>query len=214
MKIYVVSNGAQDTTDHLVKQLASITLQDSTKATPVIVVEDRYNLTQVSQNDAPVDHSSFHLNDFLLEKGSIANGVMLVDANQIATKLNALATDWAVFECGQNDQQTCIDFFRKLARYNYITPTLRHKSVVFSVPSMYLAFFAQTLNQAFNNLPAGQLVVAQSDQVRMLMLSTDIERVFVSFPLLWAPFIRLNRLAMFIYKRFVQAGRASTKTRI
>lgn len=205
MKIYVVSNGAQDTTDNLVKQLARITLQDSSKATPVIVVDDRYNLTQVSQNDVPVDHSSFHLNDFLHDNGSIADGVMLVNANQIATKLNALAPDWAVFEFGQNDQQTCLDFFRKLARYNYMTPALRHKSVVFSVPSMYLTFFAQTLNQAFNNLPTGQFKVAQSGQVGMLMSSIWIERVFVSRSLLLAPLIRLSRLAMFIYRRFVKA---------
>ncbi len=205
MKIYVVSNGAQDTTGQLVKQLARITLQDSSKATPVIVVDDRYNLTQRSHDDAAVDNNSFHLNDFLHEEGSNANGIMSVNANKIATKLSALTTDWAVFEVGQNDQQTCLDFFRKLAHYNYITPTLRHKNVVFSVPSIYLTFFAQTLNHSFNNLPTGQLAVMQSGQVKMLILSTDIERVFVSFPLLLAPFIRLNRLAMFIYRRFVKA---------
>lgn len=205
MKIYVVSNGVQDTTGHLVKQLSRITMQDSSKATPVIVVDDRYNLTQISHDDTAAESSSFHLNDFLHEKGSSADGEISVNANKIATKLSALTTDWVVFEFGQNDQQTCLDFFRKLARYNYITPMLRHKNVVFLVPSIYLAFFAQSLNHSFNNLPTGQLAVAQSGQVKMLILSTDIERVFVSFPLLLAPFIRLNRLAMFIYRRFVKA---------
>lgn len=205
MNIYVVSNGVQGTTDQLIKQLARITLQVSSKATPVIVVDDCYNLTQVSQDDAPVDHRAFHLNEFLHDNGRIADGVMLVDANRIATKLSALAPDWVMFEHGQNDQQTSLDFFRKLARYNYVAPTLRHKNVVFSVPSLYLAFFAQTLNQAFNNLPVGQLAVAQSGHVRMMMLSTDIERVFFSVPLLLTPLIRLSRLVMFIYRRFVKA---------
>ncbi|MBN0203662.1 hypothetical protein JTL45_34350, partial [Pseudomonas aeruginosa] len=110
-----------------------------------------------------------------------------------------------LFEFGQNDQATCLDFVRKLARYNYMTPTLRTKSVVFSVPGMFLAFFAKTLNESFNNLPASPIAVAQSGQVGMLLLSTKIERVFVSLPLLSAPLIRLNRLMMFIYRRFMSA---------
>ncbi|GAD64471.1 hypothetical protein [Aquipseudomonas alcaligenes] len=204
MKIYVVSNGGQATADQLVKQLSRITLQHG-KASPVIVVDDRYNLDQVLMDDAPVANTSYHLDDFLHDKGSIADGVMMVDANQIATKLRALTAEWVLFEFGQNDQATCLDFVRKLARYNYMTPTLRTKSVVFSVPSMYLAFFARTLNESFNSLPSSPIAVAQSGQVGMLLLSTKIERVFVSLPLLSAPLIRLNRLMMFIYRRFMSA---------
>ncbi|PBY99096.1 hypothetical protein CJT42_32925, partial [Pseudomonas aeruginosa] len=70
---------------------------------------------------------------------------------------------------------------------------------------IYLAFFARMLNEAFNNLPIGPIAVAQSGQVGMLMMSTKIERVFVSLPLLSAPLIRLNRLVMFVYRRFVKA---------
>ncbi|HCF9865404.1 TPA: hypothetical protein NI798_005741 [Pseudomonas aeruginosa] len=205
MKIYVASNGFNDTADQLVKQLARIQLQDS-KATPVVVVDERYNLGHALVEDADVPSTAFNLDDFLHEKGSIADGVMLVDANQIATKLFGLDSEWVVFEFGQNDQQTCIDFVRKLARYNYMTPTLRNKNVVFSVSSMYLAYFARTLNESFNNLPVGDLAVAKSGQVGMLMMSTKIERVFVGLPLLTAPLIRLNRLLMFIYGRFVKSA--------
>ncbi|KKJ94254.1 hypothetical protein PK34_18925 [Stutzerimonas stutzeri] len=201
MKIYVVSNGVQDTANQLVKQLAKITLQDS-KASPVIVVDDRYNLDQVSEGDASVANTSYRLDDFLHDKGSIADGVMMVDANQIATKLNELGTEWVLFEFGQNDKATCFDFVRKLARYNFMTPTLRDRSVVFSVPSIYLGHFASAINESFNNLPAGPLAVDQSGQVGMLLMSIRIERVFVSLPLLSAPLIRMNRLVMFVYRRF------------
>lgn len=201
MKIYVASNAAGGTSNLLVKQLARIALQPG-RASPVIVVDDRYNLDQVSKGDAPVAHTSYHLDDFLHDKGSIADGVMLVDANQIATKLNALATKWVLFEFGQNDHATCLDFVRKLARYNYMTPMLRQKNVVFSVPCMYLVVFAQTLNEVFNNLPSSPMAVAQSGQIGMLFLSTKVERIFVSLPLLFAPLIRLNRFLIFIYKRF------------
>lgn len=203
MKIYVASNDFNNTSDQLVKQLARINLQ-ATKATPVVVIDERYNLDRALVEDAAVPNSAFHLDDFPHEKGSIDDGMMLVDANQIATKLSALDSEWVVFEFGQNDQQTCLDFIRKLARYNYMTPTLRNKNVVFSVPSMYLAYFARTINESFNNLPVGALAVAKSGQVEMLMLSTKIERTFVSLPLLYAPLIRLNRLMMFIYRRFVK----------
>ncbi|MBB6343226.1 hypothetical protein HNP49_003424 [Pseudomonas fluvialis] len=205
MRIYVASNDFSDTADQLVKQLARINLQ-TTKATPVAVVDERYELSQALVKDADIPNTAFHLDDFLHEKGSVADGVMLVDANQIATKLSSLDTEWVLFEFGQNDQQTCIDFVRKLARYNYMTPTLRDTCVIFSVPSMYLGYFARTLNESFNNLAVGDLAVAKSGQVGMLMLSTKVERVFVGLPLLTAPLIRLNRLLMFVYDRFVKSA--------
>ena len=204
MRVYVASNCFNETPGQLVTQLARIDVQQS-KATPVIVVDERYMIAKALGEDAEVLCTEFHLDDLLDEKGSIANGVMVEGTNRIATKLSTHVSDWVVFEFGQNDPQTCTDFVRKIARYNYINPSLRNKNVVFSVPSMYLAFFARTLNESFNNLPIGQLAVAQSGQVGMLMMSTKIESVFVSLPLLSTPLIHLNRLAMFIHRRFVRS---------
>lgn len=205
MKIYVVSNGIQDTADQLVEQLSRITPQDS-KASPVIVVDDRYNLHLGSENYAPLANTSYHLSDFFHDRGGIAGGAMMVDTHQIATKLNGLGTDWVLFEFGQNDKGSCFDFVRKLARYNYITPTLRAKNVIFSVPSIDLGLFAKEINESFNNLPASPISVAQSGQIRMLLISTKIERVFLGLPLLSVPLIRLKRLLMFIYRRLAKAS--------
>lgn len=204
MKIFVASNGFDETPGQLVAQLARIDVKPG-KATPVVVVDERYTIKQALTDGAEPACAAFHLDDFLHEKGSIADGVMVVDTNQIATKLKGLNSEWVVFEFGQNDQQTCLDFVRKVSRYNYMNPSMRGRNVVFSVPSMYLAFFPRMLNEAFNNLPIGPIAVAQSGQVGMLMMSTKIERVFVSLPLLSAPLIRLNRLVMFVYRRFVKA---------
>ncbi len=209
MKIYIVSNGLNYTSDQFVKQLASIKLQ-VTKATPVVVVDERHTVDRALVEQADVPNSAFHLDNYLHEKGSIYDGVMLVDANQITSKLSALDSEWVVFEFGQNYQQTCIDFLHKLARYNYMTPTLRNKNIVFSVPSVHLDYFARTISESFNNLPVNSYSVMRSGQVGMLMISSRIESLFFSFPLLFKPLLRLKRYIVFIYRRLKKAD-SSTK---
>lgn len=202
MNIYVVSHSGQNVADRqLIEQLSRITFERK-KATPVIVVDDRYNLDQIGHQQELVDHTHFHLDDFLHDKGSNADGVMVVDINKISKQLNKPITHWVLFEFGQNDQATCLDFVQKLARYSYMTPSLRNKNIVFSVPSMYLVLFARMLNESFNNLPCSPIAVAQSGKVGMLFMSTNIEKVLM--PLWSGPMLRLNRLLMFIYQRFVK----------
>ncbi|MBS7556928.1 MULTISPECIES: hypothetical protein [Pseudomonas] len=201
MNIFVVSNAIEETAYLLVKQLARITLRES-KTTPVIVVDDRDSLTQDALADDFISSSSFILDDFLYDKKS----VLAVDANKLATKLSGLSSEWLVFEFGQNEHETCFDFVRKLARYNFMTPTLREKNVVFAVPGLSLTELARALNESFNNLPISHLSVAQSGQVRMLLFSTKIERAFISLPLISVPLMRLRRLVMFIYRRFLKAA--------
>jgi hypothetical protein len=206
VNIYVVSDSGQKTADQLlINHLSRITFE-ARKATPVIVVDDLFNLDQLGSNESAGEHSHFHLDDFLHEKGSIADGVMVVDANQIAKKLNNQTAPWVLFEFGQNDVATCLDFVRKLARFNYMSTSLRPKNIVFSVPSMYLGFFARSLNEAFNNLPCSPIAIQQSGHVDMLFLSTHLEKVFISLPLLTGPLRWVNRLLIFIYQRFVKAA--------
>jgi len=201
MNIYVVSKESKETSDQLVKQLSLITLQDN-KTTQVIVIDDLYSLAQETCDDTSLHSTSPHFDHFLLDEGSAVDWVMKVDTNLRATSHKTTNSQWVLFEFGQCEQKAFHDFARKLAYYNYGTPTLRSKNIAFLVPSMYLAFFAKTINESFKNLPASQFTTSQSSQVSLLMLSTRIERVFISLPLLTASFIRLKRMAMFIYRRF------------
>jgi hypothetical protein len=203
VKIYVASDSLNDKPDQLVKQLARIKLR-AAKTTPVIVVNERYNLDTELGEEADESNIAFHLDDFLHEKSSIADGVMLVDANQIGIKLCVLDSKWVVFEFHQNDQQPCLDFIRKLARYNYAVPTLRNKSVVFSVPSVLLAYYARIVNESFKNLPLHEPTNANSVQISYLMFSARVESAFMSLPLPTALLSWFNRLSMFIFKRYVR----------
>lgn len=203
MKIYVVSDAAYDANEFLAKQLARIVVQPN-KATPVIVVDNLYNLDQLSRNDAPVTYTIYRLSNY---EGSstIPDVAETINTNQIANKLSTLTTDWVLFEFGQNDQAACIDFITKLACYNFMKPTLREKKVVFLVPEIYLAFFAKRINESFNNLPHSSMAATPSRQVGMLFISTNIERLFISFRLLTSPLLQFTRLMKFIYRRFLRA---------
>lgn len=204
MIIYIASNGFNDTSEQLVKQLTCIKLQVK-KTTPVVVVDERYNLDSAQVGGVDVSTETFHLEDSRQEDGSNAEGLMLVNFNRVITKLSTVDSKWIVFKFGP-DQKTYLDFVRKLARYNYVAPTLRKKNIVFLVPSAYLAYSARILNESFNNLPVGALAVAKSGQVGMMMTCSNIERVLVGLPRLSAPLIRLKRLLIFIGRRFVKAG--------
>jgi len=203
MKIYVVSDEAYEASNFLAKQLDRIVVQPN-KATPVIVVDDFYNLDQLSRSVAPVTHTIYRLSNF---EGRSANAgsVEAIDTNQIEDKLSNLTTEWVLFEFGQNDQATCIDFISKLARYNFMKPTLREKKVVFLVPEIYLAFFAKRINESFNNLPRSSMAGARSPQIGRLFISTNIERLFLNFRLLTSPLLQLIRLVKFIYRRFLHS---------
>lgn len=177
------------------------------KAFPVIVVDDRCNLDQLSIDDVPVACTSYCLESFLYARYSIEDGLVLVDVNEVANRLNTLSTEWVCFMLGQSDLATGIDFVRKLARYNYMTPKLRNKNVVFSVPEMYLAFFARTLNESFNNLPSSHTVLARSGSLRRLFLSIRIERLLLGFLVFAKPVIRVRRVLLLMYRRLRKSAK-------
>jgi hypothetical protein len=184
----------------LVAQMAQIKFE-ARKTVPVIVVDDRYSLAEITCELGKPEHTYFRLDDFLHDKGSNADGMMVVNENLIPTLLSGITTEWVVIEFGHNNQSTCLEFISKLARHSYMTPVLRTRNIVFSVPGMYLGFMARTINETFNNLPISKFTVAQSGKVGLLFMSSHLEKVFISMPLLTAPLARLNRALMFVYQR-------------
>lgn len=203
MKIYVVSNAVCGVSDFFVKQLAQVEVQPS-KAFPVIVVDERSNLNQLSSiDDVPLVCTSFRLEDFLDYKVGGGGSEMWADVNRIANKISVLSTEWVWFDFGQNNLEGCVDFVRKLARCNYMTRILCNKSIVFSVPNMHCQYIARILNESFNILPCDR---TESDQLGMLFLSIRIERLVIRFLVFARPLIVVRRVLSFMYRRFKRRG--------
>lgn len=202
MNIYVVSDEVCGTNGLLVNQLSRIIVQP-TRVTPVIVVDNLYNLERPFKDDSPVVHAAYRLS---LHEGDSAGAgsVTAICASDIANKLGTEIGDWVLFEFGQNDHATCIDFVRELARYNFMSPKLRNKNIVFLVPSIYLAYFSRVIIESFRLLPIGRPAKNRSPQIGMLFMSINIERFFISFRLLATPLLQFIRLAKFIFRRLLR----------
>lgn len=205
MNIFIVSHLSPKTErQELIRQLSRIRCEPQ-KTVQVVAVDDRFNLAELPVRDRSTGVASFKLDDFFYEMGSTPDGVMRVDQNRIAQRMDAIHSHWVLIDFGQNDPNACADFILKLSRYSYMTPTLRDRNLVFSVPTIYLGTFARALNESFNNLPSNNSAFAQSGQVGMLFVSTSFEKIFTSLPLFSGVLIRLSRLAMYLYRRFMRA---------
>lgn len=203
MKIYVSPSTGNPEFGVFLNQLARIDVP-SIQTTPIVVVDDTYNLAVLAKGDTPLENTIFYLDDFLYDNASNSAGDRRVDTCKIAANISALATQWIVIDLGYTDKPSCRELLRELVKYNFITPSLRDKNVVFFVPTTALAAYARKLNESFNNLPCGITGISQSGQVGMLFLLARLETVFISYPILTAPLISLYRLALFFYRRLVR----------
>lgn len=202
MNIYVVTSDAYESNDLLIKQLARIVVQPN-KATPVIVVDDLFNLDQLSRNDAPVASEVFQITDF--KDINQAGGGEIADAKVGVTRLVMLKTEWVQFEFGHSDPETFIGLVRKLSRYNYMAPTLRKKNLVFIVPRIEIMHFSRILNESFNNISHSKYAIQESGSVNMLFRRATLERLIISLPLITPILSRLYRLAKSSTRWFVKS---------
>ncbi|WP_440060900.1 hypothetical protein ACTAB0_26415 [Pseudomonas syringae] len=196
MKIFVVSHLSPTPASHeLICQLSHIK-HEPRKTVPVLVIDDRYNLAKLPVSDLSTDHVQFSLEDFLHE-----NGVSGVVANRVARHMDTVESDWVLIDFGQHDSATCMDFIRKIARYNYLSPRLRHRNIVIMVPAMHLGIYSRTLNESFNNLPVSTTASVRSAQIGRLFMVTRLEKVLISLPLLVGVLRRARRLFLRIFRR-------------
>ena len=196
MKVFVVSHSSPGTASHqLICQLARIQ-HEYRKTVPILVIDDRYNLTELPVSDSSTEHALFSLEDFLHD-----NGLSGIVANRVAQHMDKVESDWILIDFGQHDSTTCMDFIRKIARYNYLSTRLRKRNLVIMVPAMHLGVYARTLNASFNNLPASTTASNRSAQIRRLFMVTRLERVLMSIPLLAGILRRIRRVVLRVFQR-------------
>lgn len=183
----------------LINQLSRIHHQPK-KATPIIVVGNRYNLATLPARNIPTDHSQFNLESFR----SNING--LIDPQEIARNMCSVESAWVVFNFGQHHKSVCTDFIQKLSHYNYANPGLRDRKLVFIVQDIFLSSLAQTANMSFNNLPTP----VQAGQVRRLLMRVRVERILLSLPFLAGIMRRLRSLYLLIYRRVLKTSQGSS----
>ncbi|KPW11631.1 hypothetical protein ABNM12_17830 [Pseudomonas syringae] len=200
MKVFVVSHLSPSPSSHqLICQLAHIQ-HEHRKTVPVLVIDDRYNLSELPVSDLPTEHALFSLEDFLHD-----NGLSGIVANRIARHMDKVESDWVLIDFGQHDSATCMDFIQKIARYNYLSARLRKRNLVIMVPAMHLGIYSRTLNASFNNLPASTTASARSVQIRRLFMVTRLERVLISLPLLAGILRRIRRVALRVFRRVARS---------
>ncbi|HHQ2716930.1 TPA: hypothetical protein ACSPMB_002813 [Pseudomonas aeruginosa] len=210
MKIFVVSQYAlapkaqpgPGSLTSLIQQLACVDVADS-NATSVVAVSDTYNLGAVT-SIASDDIAAFVLDDFRDQRQQSVNDVVCIDSNVLATKLNRNTCSWVAIDFEQNLPVNSTDLIRKISRYAFMGRALQDKNLVLLVPPLYVGFYARSVNEAFNNLPVSSIEIARSGQTNMLFMSTTMERVILSLPLLTGPIRRLNHLLMHVYQRLVR----------
>ncbi|ARA79191.1 hypothetical protein AAY86_09240 [Pseudomonas amygdali pv. tabaci str. ATCC 11528] len=196
MKIFVVSHLSPRPASHeLICQLSHIQ-HAYRKTIPVLVIDDRYNLTELPISDLPTDHVQFSLEDFLHE-----NGLSGIVANSVARHMDKVESAWVLIDFGQHDSATCMDFIQKMARYNYLSPRLRNRNIVIMVPAMHLGIYSRTLNASFNNLPSITTAAARSAQIGRLFMVTRLETVLISLPMLAGVLRRMHRLFLRVFRR-------------
>lgn len=162
----------------------------------MLVIDDRYNLTELPISDLPTDHVQFSLEDFLHE-----NGLSGIVANSVARHMDKVESVWVLIDFGQHDSATCMDFIQKMARYNYLSPRLRNRNIVIMVPAMHLGIYSRTLNASFNNLPSITRAAARSAQIGRLLMVTRLETVLISLPMLAGVLRRMHRLFLRVFRR-------------
>lgn len=188
--------------EHLIAQLSHVEVPESTK-TSIIAIDDRYNLSNEASGEAQLDFHSFQLDDFLHQKGSIIDGKVVVDANQISRLFHAVETEWVIVDFGMHDILTATDFIHKLATYFFLAPAPANRQLVFLVQGVLLPIFLRAANSAFNQLPESNMVIAKSAQVEMLFLSVIAEKTIDRLAFITWLTVQMKRLVPFITRRAI-----------
>ncbi|MDH1072472.1 hypothetical protein N5C93_06455 [Pseudomonas nitroreducens] len=207
MKVFVVARDAGTVDlDGLVARLSAIQTEDAPRSS-IIAVDNFYNL--VAQPDTELGaRRGFLLDDFLHEKGSFADGKVVLDTNRIAEQIGSIEQDWLVFDFGQHALSTGEDFIGKLATCLFMLPPARQSKLVFIVPRVQLPLYLRASNAALNVLPEIRSLSGSSLETDLLFLSATTEKLVARIPLLKWPFVMLRALARFAIRRVSNRARA------
>lgn len=225
MKVFIVSQPSSGMSKcELIRQLDCIETSTS-KAIQVIAVDDLYSLGSIAEVtsqglfaelkgalvNCPVDvpervFTSFSLGDFRDQHQTGTNDTIPIDGNLLACLLEQVQSNWCAIDFEQNTQENSIALIKKLARYCHIGRNLDGRNLVLMVPSLHVPHYARLANEAFNCLPVSPIELDRSGQTNMIFLSSTMERIILSLPLLTGPIRRLNMLLLSLYQRLVKAA--------
>lgn len=198
MNIFVVSSPSSTfDSQALVSNLSRIHFE-SGKTVSVIVVDKRYNLGALPTRSRPTDHKRFKLLDFL------HSTTHEVQAEKVAQHMDKVQNSWVLIDLCQHDQTTCDDLIFKLSRYCFLSPALRNRNIVFTTPAIHLGSTAGTINMSFNVLPMSNHTRNQSNQMKILFMAVDLERVLIYVPFLRSILHRVRVLSHLAYRRFAR----------
>lgn len=205
MNIFMVAHkaGVEDI-PALVSKLSCVP-RENKQTNSVLVVDKCYNLPAGGERE-PLAVRTCLLDDFLHEKSVVGGGGVVVDQNALAQKLNQVDESWLVIELGLHERGVALDFIKKLAGFTFLFPSLRDKNVVFLLPEVYLGMTAVYVNQAFNNVPGVQDNESLSHEINLLWVSTFVERLYMSSPLVAWPIAKARQVSRFFYNRLIRAN--------
>ncbi|WP_454866431.1 hypothetical protein [Pseudomonas umsongensis] len=202
MNIFLIAqNAAQGQLPRVTTYLAQVSL-DASPLTSVVVIDERNWL--VAEGDTCPSLKTFLLDDFLHERGSVANGKFTADANVIAEKLSQASESWLVVNIGLHGRDVAKDFVRKLASFTYLFPGLRGKNIVLLMPQLYLGLMGRYVNEVFNNTPASVGVEDGAHRYELFLLSTMMEKLYMSSPFIVWPVALVRTVFRFFYSRLTR----------
>ncbi|QRY79690.1 hypothetical protein JVX91_00830 [Pseudomonas sp. PDNC002] len=202
MRIFLISQeAAQGQLPSVVDYLSRIELESS-MLTPVVVIDERQ--WRVDEKGPSASLRSFELDDFLHARGSVANGEFIADATVIADKLRAAGESYLVIDLGLHQRAVIKDFIRKLATFTFLFRGLQGKSLVLLAPRLYLGFIGRQVNDMFNNTPGTFNAKEDASRFSLFLISTVVEKMYMSSPLIAWPISKLRQLIRFFYERLIQ----------
>lgn len=203
MNIFLIAqDAARGQLPRAVTYLESVPLEASL-LTSVIVIDERSWL--VAEGDVVPSVKTFLLDDFIHEKGSVANGELTADGNVIAEKLSQALESWLVVDIGLHDLNVAKDFIRKLATFTYLYPGLRERHIVLLMPQLFLGLMGRYVNDVFNNTPASMGVEEGTHRYELFLLSTLMKKLYMISPFIVRPIAMALALFRFFYRRIVRA---------
>ncbi|OWP52971.1 hypothetical protein [Pseudomonas nitroreducens] len=174
----------------------------SSLLTPVVVIDERQWPTEADALSPSL--TSFQLDDFLHAKGSVANGELFVDATVIADKLRTAEASCLFIDMGLHQGAVIKDFIRKLATFSFLFRGLQGRNLVLLAPRLYLGFIARQVNEMFNNTPGTFDAKEDASRFSLFLLSTVVEKLYMSSPLIAWPISKVRQLVRFFYDRLIR----------
>jgi hypothetical protein len=202
MKIFLISRDSSIGHLPAVANYLSQVQLPASRLTSVIVIDERD--WQMVEGSPTPSLCSFQLDDFLHARGSFANGAVTVDANVLADRLRATGEPWLFIDLGLHQLGVSRDFIRKLANFTFLCRGLQGRSLILLMPRLYLGSMGRYVNEVFNNTPANIGADKDVNRFTLSLLSTMVEKLYMSSPLIAWPISRGRQLIRFFYDRLIR----------